>query len=80
MLSMKRCPHTGVVNYFDASEPLFAVGSVMKARGRKSYDWRCYAADGDGAGRAPDLKTAERHLVECYGLMHAESDYQVRAA
>ena len=45
MLSMKRCPHTGVVNYFDASEPLFAVGSDNQV-----YKLNLNNATGDAVG------------------------------
>ena len=31
MLSSSHCPHTGVVNFFARAEPLFVVGSVIKA-------------------------------------------------
>ena len=81
MLSMKRCPHTGVVNFFDAQDPHFAVGSVTKAEGRTFYYWRCYAGSGDGAGRATDLKTAERNLAEFYGdVSGQDTGIHVRAA
>ncbi len=31
MLSRSHCPYTGVVNFFARTEPLLAVGSVIKA-------------------------------------------------
>ena len=45
MLSKSRCPHTGVVNYFTAVDPLLAVGSVAKADARNGYAWRCYVGE-----------------------------------
>jgi hypothetical protein len=34
MLSKRRCPHTGVVNFFFAADPHLAVGSVIKGERR----------------------------------------------
>ena len=42
MLSKRRCPHTGVVNYFFTTEPHLAVASVIKGA-QAGYLWRCYA-------------------------------------
>ena len=61
MLSKSRCPHTGVVNYFTAVDPLLAVGSVAEANTRPGYAWRCYVGEEVG-GLAPDLAHAEAHL------------------
>ena len=63
MLSKRRCPHTGVVNFFFTSDPHMAVGSVIKA-GQSGYLWRCYTEPHEGAGAVGDLKTAERRVVE----------------
>jgi hypothetical protein len=66
MLSMKRCPHTGIVNFYDAREPHMAVGSVSQVAtvkaGRSLYTWRTYAG-GQASGIAADLKTAEKHIA-----------------
>ena len=61
MISKKHCPHTGVVNFFAASDPLMAVGSVSKATKPAQYDWRCYLDD-PVAGSAPDMAIAEAYL------------------
>ena len=61
MLSKCRCPHTGVVNFFTKAEPLLAVGSVAKTRGRAAYAWRCYVGD-EAGGLAPDMSLAEACL------------------
>ena len=66
MLSRKRCPHTGVVNYFFDAEPHMAVGSVLKIRaeGSSGYQWLFYADPCAETGTAPDLKTAESRVTE----------------
>lgn len=65
-LSRRRCPHTGVVNFFAESDPLMAVGSVTKAGAPAVYYWRCYADDRRASGSAHDLQTAERLLFSHY--------------
>ena len=62
MLSMRRCPHTGVVNFFFAADPHLAVGSIVKAE-RAGYLWRYYS-DPCIAGSETNLKEAERRLAE----------------
>lgn len=71
MLSRKRCPHTGVVNFFFDAEPFLAVGSVIKPKGAAAYEWRCYTDPCAGNGTAPDLKTAERRVAELCRLAAA---------
>jgi hypothetical protein len=66
MLSKRRCPHTGVVNFFFAADPHFAVGSVVKAE-RSGYLWRVYGDPCTAAGSVPDLSTAEQRVLELCG-------------
>lgn len=80
MLSTKRCPHTGIVNYFDTVDPHFSVGSIARATGQKHFLWRCYSAGTDQAGRTKDLKTAEHDLMECYGVGAAMAQRRSHAA
>jgi hypothetical protein len=61
VISKKHCPLTGVVNFFAASDPLMAVGSVSKAAKAAQYDWRYYL-DVPVAGSAPDVALAEAYL------------------
>ncbi len=65
MLLSKRCPHTDVLNFYDASEPHIAIGSITKC-GRSAvttgYAWRFHEADNVRSGRAPDVFSAERDL------------------
>ena len=63
MLSKRRCPHTGVVNFFFIADPHFAVGSVVKAE-RSGYLWRCYTDPCAAAGSVADMKTAEQRVVD----------------
>ena len=62
VITKRRCPHTGVVNFYEKAEPLLAVGSVStgtKASAR--YIWRSYLDDQE-AGVARKISIAEAHL------------------
>lgn len=61
MISKTLCPHTGVVNFFTAADPLLAVGSVTEAATPPRYNWHCYLDD-PAAGTAPDIAGAEAEL------------------
>ena len=63
MLSKRRCPHTGVVNFFFKTDPHLAVGSVVKGA-QAGYLWRYYSDPCEAAGREDDITTAERRVVE----------------
>jgi hypothetical protein len=65
MLSVRHCPHTGVVNYFAAADPFMAIGSIVRA-GSQTCHWRCYVGQPSASGVAPDMRTAERRLVGIY--------------
>src|SRR5262245_59320491 len=62
MLSKKRCPHTGVVNFF-ADDPHLPVGSAIKVGRRVGYHWRYYQDPCAAAGAARNLKSAEREIA-----------------
>ena len=66
MLSSRRCPHTGIVNFFADAEPFLAVGSVTETGDPALYHWRCYLGHEPAAGTAPDMRTAEVHLCSHY--------------
>ena len=63
MLLRRRCPHTGVINYFSESDPLMSVGSVVvEARAPQAeFAWRCYI-DERACGIVPDAALAEANL------------------
>ena len=62
MITKRRCPHTGVVNFYERTEPLFAVGSVSAGTKRSArYIWRSYLDDQE-AGVAQNISIAEAHL------------------
>ena len=63
MLSRTHCPHTGIVNFFASADPLLAIGSVIKAGEPALYHWRYYLGHEPAFGVAPDMRTAENHLV-----------------
>jgi hypothetical protein len=79
MLSSKRCPHTGVVNFFAAADPHMAVGSIASCgttvnpvdASLDGFTWRCYAGEAHSSGHAPDIKTAERRLTNFYAMIAA---------
>jgi hypothetical protein len=66
VLSRRRCPHTGIVNYFSDADPLFPVGSVIEADVPARYHWRCYLGGAPAAGAAPNMRTAEERLIRRY--------------
>lgn len=68
MISKRRCPHTGVVNFFAAADPLIAVGSVNETA-PEQYAWRCYLDD-PAAGTAPDISLAEALLRRAIASRH----------
>ena len=61
MITKRRCPHTGIVNFYEKTEPLLAVGSVTQGSIPPHYVWRCYLDD-QAAGVAADISIAEAHL------------------
>ena len=63
MLSRRHCPHTGIVNFFAAVDPLLAIGSVIKAGEPALYHWRYYLGQEPAVGVAPDMRSAENHLL-----------------
>jgi len=61
VITKRRCPHTGVVNFYDKGEPLLAVGSVTAGTEPAHYIWRSYSDDQE-AGVARDIAHAETLL------------------
>ena len=61
VLSKRRCPHTGIVNYYTEADPFMAVGSVAHTHGAPHYAWRCYLHE-EAGGTASDLALAEALL------------------
>jgi hypothetical protein len=45
VITKRRCPHTGVVNFYEKGEPLLAVGSVSAGTEPAHYVWRSYSDD-----------------------------------
>ena len=79
MLMSKRCPHTGVVNFYDASEPHLAIASITKcgtSAPNDEYAWRYYHFEKTHAGRAPDARAAEQTLR---ALLFKSSECEVTA-
>jgi len=60
VITQRRCPHTGIVNFFSRSDPLLAVGSVSRAIRPTHYVWRSYLDDRQ-SGVAADRAAAEAH-------------------
>ena len=63
MLSRRHCPHTGIVNFFAATDPFLAIGSVIKAGEPARYHWRDYMGQEATVGVAPDMRSAENNLL-----------------
>jgi hypothetical protein len=70
MLLKRRCERTGVINFFSASDPLLAAGSIIQVAPRH-FIWRSHIDD-SRAGIARYLPVAEAHLYRalCSGRDH----------
>jgi hypothetical protein len=80
MLSKRRCPYTGVVNFYFASDPHLAAGSVIKA-GQSGFFWLCYMDPCAAVGTVNDMATAERRVIElCRQSARCEDTHLVDAA
>lgn len=65
MIVRRRCPYTGVINFYSDAEPHLPLGSIAVC-GRSAdvrYAWRAYSDDKPG-GAAPDLAAAEQRLLQ----------------
>lgn len=71
MLIKRRCPHTGVVNFFSHAEPHMAVGSIVP-RDDHHFTWRYYAEPFVRGGQADDMFSAEREVRELSRLAARE--------
>ena len=67
MLSKKRCPHTGITNYFTAANPYVAVGSVSETQSPSRFAWRCYI-EREAGGMTSDISAAEAHLCRAIAV------------
>ena len=61
MLAKKRCPHTGVVNFYCDVEPYLAVGSITEAAQSNGCVWRSYIGE-EATGLSADMASAELRL------------------
>jgi hypothetical protein len=61
VITKRRCPHTGIVNFYSKADPLLAVGSVSQASMPSHYVWRYYLHDQE-TGVAADISIAEAHV------------------
>lgn len=61
MLTSRSCPHTGILNYYSASDPFLAVGSLQPLA-EDGVAWRCYIADHPASGAAASVRAAEKQL------------------
>jgi hypothetical protein len=66
VITKRRCPHTGIVNFFSHTDPLLAVGSVSRETNPSHYIWRSYLDD-RRCGVAADIAAAEAHLRDAIG-------------
>jgi hypothetical protein len=79
VLTKTRCPHTGVVNFYTAADPLLSVGSVAKAGASARFAWHCYLAD-EAGGLATDISVAEAHLRRAIAARRDDVRYRQTAA
>jgi len=66
VITKRRCPHTGIVNFCGHAGPLLAVGSGSRETNPSHYVWRSYLDD-RGCGVAADIAAAEAHLRDAIG-------------
>ena len=78
MLSKRRCPHTGVVNFFFDTDPHLAVGSLLASQGSRVF-WSCYTEPFMRSGVAADVRSAEREVRDLC-MRAATSDLAQRCA
>jgi hypothetical protein len=62
MFAKRRCPHTGVVNFFLEPERFLAVGSISETARSRGYIWRSYIGE-EAAGLSADMASAEARLA-----------------
>jgi hypothetical protein len=81
VLYKRRCPHTGIINYFTAANPYMAVGSVSETEAPARFAWRCYIED-EAGGLTSDMSIAEAHLRRAIAAREnaAQSSRTPRAA
>lgn len=80
---IKRCPFTGIINFYSEVEPHFSVGSIAAFHARNKaggFTWRCYTDGGMTGGTAPDLQTAERRLVNFLAIVQAPPRLEAHVA
>jgi hypothetical protein len=77
MLTRRHCPHTGIVNFFTAADPMLAIGSVIKAGEPAAYHWRHYMGRESAFGVAPDMRTAENRLISRHAAYLQTPDVDV---
>ena len=66
MLSRKRCPVTGVINFYAAQEPHLPIGSIVNLHEPSVCHWRIYDEGPAIAGSAGDVAAAETALRRRY--------------
>lgn len=72
MLLVKRCPHTGVVNFYAEDEPFLAVATIARCNAvsdAEGFAWWCHAPDDSRSGFALDQSVAERQLMKSYATL-----------
>jgi len=61
VLTKRSCPHTGIINFYERTEPLLAIGSVSAGAEPAHFIWRSYS-DNREAGVTCDVSVAEALL------------------
>jgi hypothetical protein len=62
VLAKRRCPHTGIVNFYCDPEPFMAVGSIAQSGGSNACVWRSYIGE-EAGGLSSDMASAEARLA-----------------
>jgi hypothetical protein len=64
MVTKRRCPYTGVVNFFSDEEPFIAVASIIEV-GSKTFIWRSYVGK-EVVGLSGNIASAEMRLAQLF--------------
>ena len=77
MLTKRRCPATGAINFYSRQEPFIAVGTVIPSGEPVRYVWHYHGGATPAAGLAYDWRAVELAIGEHH---RRARDHAVRCA
>ena len=73
MLTKRRCPATGAINFYSRQEPYIAVGTVIRKGVPAHYVWHYHGGATPAAGLAYDWRAVEHAISEHHRLAKTHS-------